>query len=77
MIFFKVHFKTISLSFLFTVYVQQNMSLGERTDFNYEVITCVPSDQETATTIFIKLLATMHKSKQVLQNLGPNLVTML
>lgn len=44
--FFKVHFKTISLS-LFTVYVQQNMSLGERTDFNYEVITCVPSDQET------------------------------
>ena len=45
--FFKVHFKTISLSFLLTVYVQQNMSLGERTGFDYEVITFVPSDQKT------------------------------
>lgn len=75
--FFKVHFKTISLSFLLTVYVQQNMSLGERTGFDYEVIPFVPSDQKTAIAIFIKLLATMHKSEQVLQDLGPNLVTML
>ena len=43
---FKVHFKTISLSLL-TVYVQQNMSVGERTGLDYEVITCVPSNQKT------------------------------